>query len=66
MNDGFIYKHVILSTIMIRKEVIEVPVTLLLYVDSFIDGQRIRDRYDAIRKIIAEHKMRTEMLEGKK
>ena len=51
---------------MIRNEVVEVPITLLLYVDSFINGNNIKSRHDALRKVIAEHKMVTERMEGKK
>lgn len=51
---------------MIKNEVVEVPCTLLLYVDSFIDGSRVKDRHDAIRKIIAEHKLRMDKLDGLK
>jgi len=51
---------------MIKNITVEVPYTLLLYVDSFINGNSIKNRFDAFRKVIGEHKMITERMEGKK
>lgn len=49
---------------MIKNEVVEVPYTLLLYVDSFINGNSIKNRKDAMRKVIAEHKMISDKMDG--
>jgi len=56
----------VVYTIMIKNEVVEVPVTLLLYVDSFINGKSIKSRTDAMREIIAEHKIIRDRMDGLK